>query len=154
MIFAVGILLSVPRILAPGERIQSFSLGTGSSGKTFDLETTIRVAEFKFIDWKGGSEPIRQNSLFKDFYLLAEHPTSKVKELFVIGTEHPLTFLQGARALSSVMSNNKLRGEYQVKYQERFTTVSDYYSFRNDEVRLQDLLEVLPGLARSQITEA
>ena len=154
IIHAVGILLSLPRILAQGERVQSLSLGAGSTGKPFDLETTIRVAEFKFIHWRGGSEAIRQNSLFKDFYLLAEHPTPKAKEIFVVGTEHALKFLRGRRALSSVMSrNNKLWGEFHAKYQERFTTVSDYYSFRENEVRLRDLLDVLPGLADSHIAE-
>jgi hypothetical protein len=43
------------------------------TGRSFDLETSYRVAvaEFKFIRWQGGPESIRQNQLFKDFYLLA-----------------------------------------------------------------------------------
>ena len=50
--------------------------------------------------------------------------------------------------------SNKLWGEYQAKQRERFTTVSDHYSFRGDGVRLRDLLEVLPVLALSQVAEA
>jgi hypothetical protein len=68
------------------------------------LETDRRVAEFKFIHWRGGADAIRQNSLFKDYYLLAEHPTKKRKELFVLDTTHPLKFLRGGRALRSVLS--------------------------------------------------
>jgi hypothetical protein len=43
------------------------------TGRSFDLETSYRVAvaELKFIRWQGGPESIRQNQLFKDFYLLA-----------------------------------------------------------------------------------
>src|SRR5687767_12777572 len=73
IIHAAGILCSLPRILKPGEIVQSVSLGAGNTGRKFDLETNFRVAEFKFIDWRGGSESIRQNGVFKDFYELAEH---------------------------------------------------------------------------------
>lgn len=68
MIHALGILLCLPAILEPGECVESVSLGAGNTGKKFDLETNRRVAEFKFINWRGGPEAIRQNSLFKDFY--------------------------------------------------------------------------------------
>ena len=93
LVHAIGILLALPHILEDQEAIQSLSLGAGNTGKSFDLETTHRVAEFKFINWKGGPESIRQNQLFKDFYLLAEHDTSKTRCLYVIGKTHPLKFL-------------------------------------------------------------
>ena len=38
-----------------------------------------RVAEFTIIDWKGGSESIRKQKLFKDFYLLADPDTTKLR---------------------------------------------------------------------------
>jgi hypothetical protein len=60
-------------ILRPGEVIDCVSLGAGNTGRAFDLETNLRIAEFKFIHWQGGPESIRQNSLFKDFYEMAEH---------------------------------------------------------------------------------
>ena len=74
-IHALGILLCLPHILEAGEIVEYVSLGAGNTGRQFDLETNRRVAEFKFIRWRGGSEAIRQNSIFKDFYLLAEYPT-------------------------------------------------------------------------------
>ena len=40
-----------------------------------DLETNHRVAEFNFSHWQGGADTIRQNSLFKDFFQLAEYQT-------------------------------------------------------------------------------
>ena len=49
VIHAVGILVSLPYILEPGEKIRSLSLGAGNTGRDFDLETDDRVAEFKFI---------------------------------------------------------------------------------------------------------
>jgi hypothetical protein len=61
IVHSVGILLSLPYILEEGETIQDLSLGAGSTGSLFDLETDLRIAEFKFILWKGGAESIRQN---------------------------------------------------------------------------------------------
>jgi hypothetical protein len=31
-------------------------IGAGYTGREFDLETNYRVAEFKFIHWRGGPE--------------------------------------------------------------------------------------------------
>ncbi|MCH7547842.1 MAG: hypothetical protein IID30_15700, partial [Planctomycetes bacterium] len=106
LIHAAGILTALPAILGQGEIIQYLSLGAGNTGKDFDIETNHRVAEFKFINWRGGAESIRQNSLFKDFYTLAEHETSKLRCLYVLGLEKPLNFLNGGRSLRSVMSRN------------------------------------------------
>lgn len=79
VIHALGMLLCLPNILEPTEIIESVSLGAGNTGRAFDLETDRRVAEFKFINWQGGAESIRQNGVFKDFYLLAEHNTQSAR---------------------------------------------------------------------------
>ena len=60
IIHATGILLYSSRILQKGEIIESMSLGAGNTNKDFDLVTNIRIAEFKFIEWKG-RDSIRQN---------------------------------------------------------------------------------------------
>lgn len=148
LIHAVGILLSLPHILEDGEVVEALSLGAGNTGRPFDLETNHRVAEFKFINWKGGPESIRQNSLFKDFYLLAEHETAKQRYLYVIGTQYPLRFLKGGRSLESVMSrNNRLWKEFQGRYGSRFTKVHEYYEHRGSNVQLVDITKVVPQLA-------
>lgn len=64
VVHSVGILVSIPLILEPQETIEYLSLAAGNTGRPFDLETDHRIAEFKFIDWKGGPESIRQNSRF------------------------------------------------------------------------------------------
>ena len=103
-IHAAGILAVLPHLLEPGEVIESLSLGAGNTGREFDVETSERVAEFKFINWAGGSETIRQNQTFKDFFYLAEHDTSKRRQLALLGLEHPMKFFRGGRSLSSVPS--------------------------------------------------
>lgn len=147
VIHAVGILLCLPRILEAGEAIESVSLGAGNTGRLFDLETDRRVAEFKFIAWQGGAETIRQNGIFKDFYLLAEYETGKKKYLYVLGTHHPLKFLNGGRALDSVLSKNvPLHRQFKAKYEGRYRVVREYYHFRKSDILVEDVSPLLSGL--------
>ncbi|MHA1597258.1 MAG: hypothetical protein ACTSV1_00920 [Alphaproteobacteria bacterium] len=140
IIHAAGILRSLQEILEPGENIESVSLGAGNTGKKFDLETNFRIAEYKFIDWQGGPESIRQNSIFKDFYELAEYETSKRKFLYVIGTKVPLKFFQGGRALTSVLSRlPNIHTAIVEKYGSDVAKVRDYYRLKKDEVLICDV---------------
>ncbi len=149
IIHAAGILCSLPRILKPGEVVESVSLGAGNTGRNFDLETNLRIAEFKFIDWQGGPESIRQNGVFKDFYQLAEHETNKSKHLYVIGTAFPLKFLTGGRALSSVLSRYPdILQKIGQKYGPHVLRVCDYYKLKNFEVEICD---VSPYIGRSDV---
>jgi len=140
IIHAAGILQTLPTFLEEGEHVESVSLGAGNTGRKFDLETNRRVAEFKFIDWQGGAESIRQNGLFKDFFTLAEYQTKKKKYLFVVGTGIPLKFLNGGRALTSVCS--KMPAIYQSitdKYGDDMKIVRDYYLRYRDTVNICDM---------------
>lgn len=149
LIQAVGGLLLLPKIMEPDEKIEYVSLGAGNSGREFDLETDRRVAEFKFIHWQGGAETIRQNALFKDFFLLAENNTAKRKELYVLGTSHPLRFFRGRRSLSSIMSRHpKLWGAFREKYEDRYSVVSDYYSAMENVVAIVDAAPLVPELVK------
>jgi hypothetical protein len=156
VIHALGILLCLPHILEVGETIESVSLGAGNTGRPFDLETNFRVAEFKFIRWQGGAETIRQNSLFKDFYLLAEHDTPKKKYLYVLETHRPLKFLNGGRALDSVFSKNvTLYRQFHGKYGETYRTVRDFYQPRQTLILIKDVSPWLSGLlVADEATEA
>ena len=146
VIHALGILLCLPKVLQSGEVVESISLGAGNTGKPFDLETNYRVAEFKFIAWQGGPEAIRQNSLFKDFYFLAEYDSSKSKHLYVLGTEFPLKFFNGRRALESVLSKNvSFHTEFKAKYPD-YQVVREYYLPRRNQVSIEDISAMVPGL--------
>lgn len=153
-IHALGILLCLPHILEAGERVESVSLGAGNTGREFDLETNLRVAEFKFIRWRGGAEAVRQNSVFKDYVLLAEHPTLKRKHLYLLGVDHALKFFRGGRALSSVLSrNDKLRRFFSGRFGEQFRTVREYYAAHGHVVRIEDVSRWLSELAGDLIVD-
>jgi len=148
VIHAMGIMLCLPYLLEAGETVEYLSLGAGNTGRAFDLETTHRIAEFKFIAWQGGPESIRQNALFKDFYFLAESDKPKRKYLYVLGTDHPLKFLNGGRALSSVLSRNvQLRDQFAARFGDQYRTVREYYQHRKDAVVIQDVSRWVPELA-------
>jgi hypothetical protein len=148
IIHTVGILVSLPFILEEGEKIEAVSLGAGNTGKPFDLETDRRIAEFKFIHWQGGSETIRQNALFKDFYLLAESQSQKRKFLYVVDSKYPLKFFGAGRAIKSVFSRLPvLMDDIRTRYADRFPTVREYYNHRRDSVAVIDLKSVVPPFA-------
>lgn len=153
-IYALGILLCLPHLLEPGERVEYVSLGAGNTGRAFDLETNLRVAEFKFINWRGGAEAIRQNGVFKDYLLLALSPTQKRKYLYLLGTAHAVKFLRGGRALSSVLSrNDKLQHIFTERFGDAYRTVGAYYAHHADAVRIEDVSPWLSDLAENLITD-
>jgi hypothetical protein len=148
------LLLCLPHILEPDERVEYVSLGAGNTGREFDLETNVRVAEFKFIRWRGGAESIRQNSIFKDYVLLAGHPTVKRKHLYLLGTEHALRFLRGGRALSSVLSrNDRLLKLFSERSGDRFRTVGDYFTVHGEAVQIEDVSRWLSELGEDVVSE-
>jgi hypothetical protein len=153
-IHALGILLCLPHILESGEEIKYVSLGAGNTGRDFDLETNLRVAEFKFIRWRGGPEAIRQNSIFKDFFLLAESDTTKQKYLYVLGTEFPMKFLNGRRALSSVLSKDEhVRNTFYTRFGEQYRVVRDYYLEHGGKVAVTDVSLWVPELLAQELEE-
>ena len=140
IIHASGILHSLASLLEEGEIVESVSLGAGNTGRKFDLETNLRIAEFKFIDWKGGAESIRQNGIFKDFFELAEFDTLKKKCLYVVGTTLPLKFLNGGRALTSVLSKQPVMlARIQEKYGGEIKVVRQYFDMYKDSVGVYDV---------------
>jgi hypothetical protein len=147
VVHALGILLCLPHILKADEVVEYVSLGAGNTGRAFDLETNQRVAEFKFIRWLGGPEAIRQNALFKDFYLLAEHPSVKSKYLYILGIEHPLKFFNSRRSIASVLSRHvDLKEQFRLKFGDQYRTVSDYFRPRKNLVAIEDVSLWLPDL--------
>ena len=146
LVHAIGILNALPYILEPGEVVESLSLGAGNTGRAHDLETDRRVAEFKFILWRGGPESIRQNGVFKDLFNLVSNPTTKRRVLYLVGTKHATRFLQNNRALSSVLKDAPTAARFYEIYGDRFQTVGQYYAAVRDSVEIVDLAGLVPGL--------
>ena len=155
LIHAVAILLSLPHILEEDEVVQSLSLGAGNTtGRRFDLETNLRIAEFKFSKWQGGKDAMRKKTFFKDFFNLAEYESPKQKYLYVLNTKFPLSFLESEESLINVMNrNNNLLSEFQARYDDKFQKVKEYYEYRKSEVHLVGVSEIIPDFKNNQIGE-
>ena len=140
VIHALGILLCLPHLFEEGEVVEYVSLGAGNTGRHFDLKTDRRVAEFKFIRWRGGAETIRQNAFFKDFFLLAEARTDKRKHLYVLDMARPLRLMRGGRAIHSVLNGNTaLLRRFAEAHGDRYRTVSDYFRDHGGKVAVEDV---------------
>jgi hypothetical protein len=155
IVHAVAILLLLPELLEVGETIEYLSLGAGNTGRSFDLGTTRRVAEFKFIQWRGGGgDSRRQDNLFQDFFNLAEHCSDKEKDLFIRGTSIPLQFLNGGRAIKSVTKRSpSVWSKFNAKYGDRFSTVQDYFAFNAHTVRIIDVEPLLARLGAIELLD-
>jgi hypothetical protein len=146
-IHALGIILCLPHILEDGEIVEYVSLGAGNTGRKFDLETNLRVAEFKFIHWRGKAETIRQNSIFKDFFLLADDPTEKRKYLYVLDTAQPLKFFNAKRAISSVLSKNEaVRDLFHARFSKQYERVHEFFLEHGHKVKIEDVSRYVPEL--------
>jgi hypothetical protein len=145
-IHALAIALVLPVILEDREVVQGASLGAGSTGRGFDLETDRRVAEFKLTNWRGGAEPVRQNELFADVFHLADAATSKRRELYVTELDRPLRFLGGRRSLKSVLAKSSVTDRFRARHGDRYTVVADYWADVGDRVTLIDVTQLLPAI--------
>lgn len=146
IIHAIGILTALPYILEPGEVIEGLSLGAGNTGRAHDLVTDRCIAEFKFIEWRGGAESIRQNGLFIDLFNLASSPSSKRKVMYLVGAEIPRKFLQNNRSLTSVLSKSESAARrFRELHGDRYRTVSEYYRSIASSVEIVDLADLVPA---------
>jgi hypothetical protein len=151
LIHALGILLTLPHILVPGETVLSVSLGAGTGGRPYDLETTYRVAEFKFTRWRG-HDAVRQRELFADFVNLAEDDSDRWRVLYVTGSL-PERFLKNSRRrLASVCERRpEIMRRITSLYGDRYRTVRDYTSDRGHRVEIVDLEPILPAYATADL---
>jgi hypothetical protein len=153
LVHASGIIASLPHILEPGEQVMSLSLGAGNASE-FDLITNRRIAEFKFIAWRGGSESIRQNQVFQDCLKLLWDRSGKRKQLYLTGTQEALRFLTGGRALDSVLSKNvRVKQEFLQRYGSRFDRVGEFYSTKMNQIEIIDLRSIVPVLAVAKVPD-
>ncbi len=148
---AIGVLVALPNILDDNERVLELSLGAGNTGRKFDLVTTKRVAEFKLIVWKGGPEPARQDQLFKDYLGLMWDTSGKIRQIYLDGTTHALKFLQGGRAVNSVLKRYQdIAQKFESRYGSRFKTVGDFFSAHRNEVQILDINEIVLEISDTQ----
>jgi hypothetical protein len=139
------ILHALPHLLKSGEVVETLSLGAGNAGADFDLVTSHRIAEFKFIHWQGGADAVREKTLFQDFYKLVREPVAKQKYLYLPNTEIPLRFLRGNRdVLKALDRNRRLADDFVARYGTTYRTVGEFYEAHKADVHLVNLVDIVP----------
>jgi hypothetical protein len=92
VIHSVGIALSLPHLLEPGETLRRPSLAAGNTpDRLYDVETDRRIAEFTFAR-RDGHDGARQKTTVTDLARLAAGKSGRRAELYVLG-DRPLAWL-------------------------------------------------------------
>jgi hypothetical protein len=128
--------------------IESLSLGAGNIGRDHDLETNRQIAEFKFIQWRGRSEALRQNNVFIDIFTLASTNTKKRRVLYLLDKHHALRFLGNRRAIPSVLSKNAaVHDRFRAAHQDELASVREYWATVEHLVEIVDLRDIVPAFS-------
>jgi hypothetical protein len=148
LIHAAAITLVLPKILEPGERVTNRpSLAAGNDpSRPFDLETNLRVAEFKLSRWLG-RDAMRKRQTFKDFVHLAADRSGRTPELFVVG-DAPARFLRTTRSkaewgLDRAPATRQL---FAARFGSLAMPISEFTAGPGARVRITDLTPLLPAL--------
>ncbi|MGC7100751.1 hypothetical protein ACPZ19_39270 [Amycolatopsis lurida] len=152
VIHATVIALALPAVLEEGERVvQRPSLGPGNDpARTFDLETNMRVAEFKVAVWSGG-DMMRKRGLVADLVHLAMNNRGRRPELWAVG-EEPAHFLRtSASPVGELLARSSphLQRQFAHRYGTAAITLRDFVSRHAGHVQLCDITEVVPEVAEA-----
>lgn len=146
IVHTLGIINTLPYLLEDNEVIESVSLGADNASSEFDLITNKRIAEFKFITWRG-NDSMRLKTTFGDYYNLVEFNTEKDKYLYLTDCSYFERFLNGRRSFSSILSkNNKIAKEFEAKYNNKYNFLNEYYDDNKFKVNLISLNDIAPDL--------
>lgn len=147
IIHACAISLALPNLLVDGEVLRRPSLAAGNDpSRPFDVETNLRVAEFKLSRWRG-SDAARKRHVFKDLVHLAADQSGRKAELYVLGPE-PARFLRTTRS-HAAWGLDKFPAT-QALFHDRFgsldVSISSFVTGPGSRVTLVDLEQRLPRI--------
>lgn len=150
LVHAAGISLALPLLLEPGERLSNRpSLAAGNDpSRPFDVETDLRVMEFKFGVWQAGSNTARKRAVFHDLVHVAADQSERRAELYFIGPQSA-KFLRTTTSRVSWALNRqaeKTRELYEDRFGSTDIPIPQFTSGPAAHVQLLDLETVMPGL--------
>ena len=149
LIHATAILLVLPQILEEGERVVvKPSLAAGNSpAHPYDLETNLRVAEFKLGQWKG-ADAMRKRQVFKDLVHLAADDSGREPHLYLVG-QLPVAFLTASDSTAewALDRHPKTRALFAARLGPLTMKIAEFTSGPASRVRISDLTAYLPALA-------
>ncbi len=155
VIHATVIALALPLILEDGEFLDNRpSLGPGNDpSRAFDLQTNMRVAEFKVAVWSGG-DMMRKRGLVTDLVHLAMDDSGRRAELWAVG-EGPLDFIRTCKSATNSLlarASRRQRDRFDNAYgEDAHLPLGEFYAKHASDVELCNLATVLPSVASALI---
>jgi hypothetical protein len=154
VVHAATIVQLLPDLLEPGEEVHVRpSLAAGNDpGRPFDLETNLRVAEFKLSFWKG-ADAMRKRGVFADLVHLAMDDSARRAQLFVVG-QAPINFLRSGQASAAWAlgrSSPNLRARFAERYGSDEISIRKFTHGPAGHVELIDLMTLMPVLGRETV---
>lgn len=151
VVHASVIALALPTLLEPGEVLNNRpSLAAGNDpSRPFDLETNVRVAEFKLSVWKG-ADAMRQRGAFKDLVALALDDSGRRAQLFVVGDVpgHYLSTTVATASWGLSRGSTNIRKRFIERWGEAALdlSIAEFRRTRAAHIEVIDVRTVLDGL--------
>ena len=154
LIHATAIVLLLPQVLVAGESVTNRpSLASGNDpSRPFDLETNLRVAEFKLSRWTG-ADAMRKRQTFKDLVHLAADPSDRKAQLFIVG-DAPIRFLRTSRSKAAWALDRSPRTAslFESQFGSLDLPIKEFTTGLAHHVEIVDIGELLPeAVVRSEL---
>lgn len=149
IVHASGIMIAKEVWLNEDEKVEYLSLGAGNLKERFDMETNLRIAEFKFGKWNEKSaNGIRRRGYFSNYVslLAANNPRSKY---FVVEDKKAfIKFMSGKATWRNVLSKNpsgfkKLENFIIENKKEYLITVDEIYKEFEGRVTIIEFNQII-----------
>lgn len=149
IVHASGIMNAQKKWLDENEKLRYLSLGAGNHKERFDLETNLRIAEFKFGRWNDKSpNGLRRRGYFSNYIGLLTSEDPRRKYFVVEDKESFFKFIKGKADWRNVLSKNptglkKLEFFLIENGKENLTSVGQIYSAFEESVTILDYCDIV-----------
>jgi hypothetical protein len=141
IIHATGIIRCLTNILEDEEEVKGLSLASAGG---IDLETNLRIAEFKFSRWqKDGGNGMRERGVFADLVgLYVSNIQVERKELYVLDKEIVVKFLSTCNSnwFEKLSKSTRVRSQLEEHFNQHnltgIKTVSQVYELAAQHVKI------------------
>ncbi|OCB71180.1 hypothetical protein B0A79_22565 [Flavobacterium piscis] len=152
IVHASGIMIAKEVWLNEDEEVQYLSLGAGNHKERFDMETNLRIAEFKFGKWNDNSaNGIRRRGYFSNYINLLTANDQRNKYFIVEDKKSFLKFVSGKATWRNVLSKNpsgfkKLEKFIIENKKEHLVTVGEIHKEFEELVAIIDYNQIIENI--------
>jgi hypothetical protein len=149
IVHASGIMIAKEVWLNEREKVEYLSLGAGNHKERFDMETNLRIAEFKFGKWNEKSaNGIRRRGYLGNYVSLLVAKDPRIKYFVIEDKVAFVKFMNGKASWRNVLSKNpsgfkKLEKFIIENKKEHLVTVGEIYREFGEWVTVMDYNQII-----------